>query len=107
MKNDTGYAVIITTCPDREQAEALASGLVSTRLAACVQLSDTVSFYAWKRKVEKESVVRLMIKARMALYPEIEAHILENHPYELPEVIMLPITGGLEGYLDWIDEGSR
>ena len=107
MENDSGYAVIITTCADREQAEKLASALVSSRLAACVQLSDTTSFYTWKGSVEKENEVRLMIKARKVLYPEIETFIIENHPYELPEVIMLPIADGLAGYLDWIDASSR
>ncbi len=95
--------MVITTAPDREVAEKLAEGILGNRLAACVQMAEIRSFYIWEGKLQKEGEVALYIKTTEACYGNLEAHIKEHHPYDVPEIIKLPITGGLAGYLDWID----
>jgi periplasmic divalent cation tolerance protein len=95
--------VVLTNLPDRESARALADGLVEARLAACVNLlAECTSVYRWKGAVETALEVPVFIKTRAALYAEVEAFIRSHHPYELPEVIALPVAGGLTAYLEWI-----
>ncbi len=95
--------MVITTAPDRETAEKLAESILEQHLAACIQMADIQSFFIWEGKLQKEGEVALYIKTTEARYHDLEAHILEHHPYDVPEIIMLPITGGLPGYLCWID----
>ena len=100
---DTRYVVVMTACASQEQASQIAAALVEKKLAACVQASDIVSTYRWKGTLESGSEVRLMIKARLADYPAIEALIAAKHSYEVPEVIAIPVMAGSRDYLDWID----
>ncbi len=95
--------MVITTAPSREIAEKLAEGILSRKLAACVQMMAIRSFYTWDGELQKESEVALSIKTTEARYSELEAYIEEYHPYDVPEIIKLPITGGLPGYLNWLD----
>ena len=95
--------MVITTAPSRELAEKLAEGSLSRKLAACVQMMAIRSFYIWDGELQKEEEVALHIKTTEARYSELEAHILEHHPYDVPEIIKVPITGGLPAYLDWVD----
>jgi periplasmic divalent cation tolerance protein len=97
------YCMVITTAPDREEAENLADGILNNRLAACVQMADIRSFFLWEGALQKESEVALYIKTTEARYNALEAYIQEYHPYDVPEIIKLPIAGGLPGYLDWLD----
>lgn len=97
------YVIVMTTCPDDEQATRLAVALVEKKLAACVQLSHITSIYRWQGAVETGKEVRLAIKARGADYEAIEALILAMHSYETPEVIAIPVVAGSRNYLDWID----
>ena len=99
--------VIITTCPNAEQAEKLSGMLIKQQLAACVQASDITSTYRWQGVVETAREVRLMIKAKRADYEAIEAFIRVTHPYENPEVLALPVTAGSRLYLEWIDVETR
>ena len=95
--------LVLTTLPQREAAESLARELLAARLAACIQIGATVrSLYHWHGKIETADEVPLAIKTRVALYPQLEAAIRARHPYELPEIVAVPITYGLPGYLDWI-----
>lgn len=99
------YRLAITTCPDQTTAEELAAHLVENRLAACVNIIPGMrSFYEWKGEVCRDAEFILLIKTRAAIYPRLEKTIVDRHPYELPEVIALPIETGLAGYLGWIDE---
>ncbi len=98
--------MVITTVPNRETAEKLAESILDNRLAACVQMADIRSFFIWEGKLQKEGELLLSIKTTEACYRDLEAHILEHHSYDLPEIIMLPITGGLPGYLGWIDSAT-
>jgi|SRR5438034_669140 len=95
--------LILTTLPERAQAEALARELVTSRLAACIQIGATVqSLYHWQGQIETAAEIPLAIKTRAALYAQVEDAIRKRHPYELPEIVAVPITGGLPGYLAWI-----
>jgi periplasmic divalent cation tolerance protein len=84
----------------------LAELLVSRRLAACVQITDIRSCYTWKDKTVKEPEQLLLIKTASHLYPEVEKTILENHSYEVPEIVQIPIAQGFDRYLGWISENT-
>jgi periplasmic divalent cation tolerance protein len=100
--------LVLTNLPDRPAAEALASALVEQRLAACVNiLAPCRSVYRWQGVVETADEVPLLIKTTEARYAALEAAIRARHPYELPEVIALPITQGLPGYLAWLATETR
>jgi periplasmic divalent cation tolerance protein len=95
--------IVITTCPDRDHALELARSLVARRLAACVNvLAECTSVYRWQGEVENATEVPVLIKTRAALYPELEAAIGALHPYELPEIVAVPMVHGLPGYLEWV-----
>ena len=95
--------VILTNLPDRAAALGLAQALVDRRLAACVNvLAECTSVYRWKGAVETATEVPVLIKARTERYAEIEAAIRELHPYELPEIVAVPVERGLEEYLRWV-----
>jgi len=95
--------LVITNCPDRPAAEQLAHALVDTGLAACVNiLSPCHSIYRWQGAVETAAETPLLIKTHTARYAEVETLIRNRHPYDLPEIIALPITTGLPAYLDWL-----
>lgn len=99
------YRLALTTCPDRETAEGLAASLVADRLAACVSIIPGVtSVYRWKGEVHKDEEFILLIKTRTEVYDALEEAIRERHPYELPEIIAIPIEMGLQPYLSWIDD---
>ena len=100
------YSVILTTAGSPEEAESLASGLVEQKLVACAQLLPIGSIYTWEGKIEKDSEVLLLLKARADLYEAIESHILEHHSYDTPEVLQLDVKRGSEGYLSWISDVS-
>ena len=95
--------LVLTMLPERAGAEAIARELLSAHLAACIQIGTTVqSLYHWRGQIETATEIPMAIKARAGLYGRIEAVIRERHPYELPEIVAVPITGGLPGYLAWI-----
>ena len=95
--------VVITNLPDRAAALALARELIARRLAACVNvLAECTSVYRWQGGVENATETPVLIKTRSALFPEVEAAIRELHPYELPEIIAVPVAYGSADYLDWV-----
>lgn len=99
------YRVAIATCPDVTTAESIAGVLVSRHLAACVNiLPGARSVYEWQGKVEVDEECVLLMKTRADRYKALEQAVVENHPYELPEVIAVSIEDGLPGYLQWIDD---
>ena len=101
--------VVLTNLPDQESARTLARRLVEGRLAACVNIGASVeSIYHWRGQIETGNEVPIAIKTRQVLFSDVEAAIRQIHPYELPEVVALPISGGSLDYLDWIrSETSR
>jgi len=93
------------TCPDAKTALELAEGLVRDRLAACVSMiSGVTSVYEWQGKVHSDPEQLLLIKTSGARYPALQAAIQQRHPYELPEIIAVPIDQGLPAYLKWVEE---
>lgn len=97
------YQLVLTTCPDMEAAEHLAEALVTERLVACVNILPIAkSIYLWKGKVESAAEQLLIMKSMARAFRAIQKRILELHPYELPEVIAVPIADGLPDYLAWI-----
>lgn len=98
------YCIILTTTSSQEEADKIAGVLIENRAAACVQISPVVSVYRWQGKIERENELRLVIKTTEELYPHAEKLIKENHSYEVPQIVKVPITAGLPEYLDWIYE---
>ena len=105
MQNE--YSLIITTAADRESAKKIARMLVEKQLAACVQMLPIESIYLWQEKICEENETALFIKSKTALFDEIKEAIKENHSYEVPEIIQMPVTDGLPEYLKWIDDCTR
>jgi len=98
-----GTCILFVTCPDAKVAEAIARCLVDKRLAACGNITAPVtSVYRWKRKVVRESEVVLLLKTRRSLVAACTKAIRAVHPYELPEIVAVPIVGGLLEYLKWV-----
>ena len=100
--------LVVTNLPDRESAEKLAVLLVERRLAACVNiLAPCASVYRWQGEIQRDEEHPLLIKTAPDRYAELEASIRANHPYELPEIIAVPLTQGLPAYLQWIESETR
>lgn len=99
------HLLVYCTCPDQGSAQSIANTLVDKGLAACVNILPGVhSVYRWAGKRENAQEHLLTIKTLHNTYEPLEQAIVEMHPYELPEIIAVPITHGLAGYLAWIDE---
>jgi periplasmic divalent cation tolerance protein len=99
----TEALVVITTTETNEDAERLARLLVERELAACVQvLPQITSVYSWQGKLEQATESLLLIKTTRAAYPRLETAIKENHPYQTPEIIAMPVEAGSNGYLNWL-----
>lgn len=98
----TPYAVVLTTCSDKDAAQAIARALVDKHLSACVQMLPIESIYTWKGEREEAHELLLLAKIKGEDYAEVERAILALHPYETPEIIALPIAAGFGSYLDWI-----
>jgi periplasmic divalent cation tolerance protein len=95
--------IVITNCPDEETANTIALAVVEEQLAACVNILPRVqSIYRWQGSVESAAEIPLLIKATTRNYPALEARIKTLHPYEVPEIIALPIARGLPAYLNWV-----
>jgi len=105
---ESGPVLVLSTVGKLEDAERIADALVGERLAACVNVvPGLVSIYRWKGAVEREDELLLLIKTRAERVEELGARLRALHPYELPEMIVLPIAGGHGPYLDWIADGAR
>ena len=103
MSDQSTTLIVTTNLPDAASAQTLAALLVEQRLAACVNiLAPCRSIYRWQGKVEDAQVVPLLIKTTAARYAALEAAIRTHHPYELPEIVAIPIQCGLPGYLAWV-----
>lgn len=96
--------MVIATCSGEDEARALASKIIENRLAACVQLSTVTSMYTWQDKVCTEPEIRLVMKTRDRLYKTLETFIRDNHAYEVPQIVKVPIEDGYPPYLDWISD---
>ena len=103
MNRSNDIQIVFCTVPDMDCGQRIAGHLVEYRLAACVNLIPEIkSVYRWKGEICTDSESLLMIKSRSADYKDLENAIRRLHPYELPEIIAVPLTNGLPGYLDWV-----
>lgn len=90
-------------CPDGESAQALAADLVGRHLAACAQvLAPMTSTYVWQGRVETSEEVLLLAKTTAGAVDALVAHVEASHPYDVPEVLAVPITAASDGYADWL-----
>jgi periplasmic divalent cation tolerance protein len=102
------HLVVLSTVAGGEDAERIARSLVERRLAACVNVvAGLTSVYRWKGAIEAEQERLLVIKTRADRFEALRAAIVSLHPYEVPEVIALPVAAGHEPYLAWLDENVK
>ncbi len=100
---DEQVLLVLSTLPDRAAARKLAQLLVESRLAACVNvLAPCDSVYRWRGDLTEAAEVPVLIKTTVRRYAELESVIRSHHPYELPEIIAVPLARGLPDYLDWV-----
>ena len=99
----TEVLVVLCTCPDAATARKLAGGLVERGLTACVNILPKIrSIYRWQGELQDDSEALMVIKTTRLAYAELESWLLEHHPYDVPEVLALPVQTGSTGYLDWV-----
>jgi periplasmic divalent cation tolerance protein len=99
----TGLIQVNCNCPDENIARELANTIVELKLAACVNIVANIqSVYRWQGKIERDIEVQIQIKTSSELYPELEQQLMRLHPYEVAEVIALPIVNGNKEYIDWL-----
>jgi periplasmic divalent cation tolerance protein len=102
---ETDCVMILSTTPDLLLAKRIAHILVEEKLAACVQLQPSLlSIYEWHGQMQGEQEVGLIIKTSQAIYKETINRIVQIHPYEVPEIVVLPIKDGHQPYLKWINQ---
>ncbi len=102
------YVIILITVPDFDTGLKIAKALVESRLVACVNIvKDVKSVFWWEGKVDEASECLLVSKSRLDLLDNIIRRVRELHPYQVPEIIAIPIVYGLEKYLKWIDESVQ
>ena len=99
-----GPVVALTTVASQDDAERIARSLVEKGLAACVNIvPGVVSIYRWKDGIERDQEWLLVIKTRGERFAALKTALIAEHPYELPELVALPIAAGHQPYLDWLD----
>lgn len=102
--NTFQYGVVMVTAPSKTEGEAIAKTLIQEKLAACVSMTPVYSIYTWQNAVHQDEEWQLLIKSDLTHFPKLEAKIREIHPYEVPEIIALPVIAGSHSYLQWITE---
>lgn len=102
------HYLVLSTCPDLDCARRLAEMLVRERLAACVNIVPAVhSVYEWQGAMQQETECQLLIKTTSERYAALEDALRGHHPYELPEIIAVPLATGLPAYLRWINQQTE
>ena len=108
MTTESDGLIILNTCPGSITAKNIATDLVANKLAACVQVIPGIqSYFRWAGKVDSKEEYLLVIKTTAACYREVEKSIQALHPYELPEIVAVPISTGLAGYLTWLNDSTQ
>jgi len=107
MSQASSYGIVSSAFANREDARRVAGVLLAEKLAACVQLMDIESHYAWKGMIRHEPEVMLLAKTRSELFPRAIERIKALHPYETPEIVAQSFSAGFAPYLDWIGAETR
>eukprot|EP00127_Corallochytrium_limacisporum_P004554 Clim_evm24s167 gene=Clim_evmTU24s167 len=98
------YGMVFVTAPTKDDAEKVAQHLLEKQLAACCNIYPVTSSYMWQGKNEKEGEYQLTIKTDLGRFDELEHEIISVHPYDVPEIIGIPIVAGHGAYMKWIGE---
>ena len=99
--------VVLVSIP-RDEANKLAKSLVENHLAACINVVPKIeSYFWWDNKLEHEEEALLIIKTTQKRFDELRAWVVENHPYDLPEIISLPLSDGLSDYIEWVKKETE
>ena len=105
---DSEYVIVFVTAPTGDDGRAIARALVREKLAACVNvLPGITSIYTWEGEVCEDDEVLLIIKTKGEIFEALSALVKEVHPYDVPEVIAVPLTAGSGDYLNWIDQVTQ
>ncbi len=103
----TDLQVVLCTCPDERSATGIATALLAENLAACVNCVPGIrSLYQWQGQIREDAEVLLIIKTTAARFAALQALVQARHPYEVPEIIALPIAAGSDHYLDWLRQAT-
>ncbi len=103
----TEYIMVTTTTDSKEEATKIIDALLDKRLVSCCQINPIHSQYYWHNKQEETDEYIIHMKSKRKLYKEIEKVILENHSYEVPQIVAYDIAAGLDSYLKWIEEETK
>ncbi len=103
----TEYCMVMTTTGTQNEAEKLSKLMVKNQLAACVQVMPITSYYTWQNALQEDREYFLLIKTIRQHFLQIEAMILKNHSYDIPEIIQILITQGSAPYLGWLAEHTQ
>lgn len=102
------FAIVLVTAPDAKTARQLATNAVAKKLIACANIVPKIeSIYRWKGKVECGTEVLMILKAKQASLKKLEEFILERHPYDTPEFLVLAVKAGSRKYLAWLSESCE
>jgi periplasmic divalent cation tolerance protein len=101
------YVQVMTSFELKEQAQQLAEIIIQKKLAACCQIEEVTSIYRWQEEIKSGLEFRLSIKTKESLYNELEQLILDNHLYQLPEIVVTPILTGYAAYLNWLEQETK
>ncbi|WP_067605689.1 divalent-cation tolerance protein CutA [Nocardiopsis listeri] len=108
MSESTDVVRVETTVDAREGAERLAGSVVEHHLAACAQVGGPIrSFYRWENAVRSDEEWMVVIKTTADRLDDLVAHLVEAHPYDVPEIVAVPVTGGNPEYLSWVRDETR
>ena len=102
------FIVIFCTVSPKEEAKNIAKAIIEKKLAACANIIEGItSIYEWEGEICTEEECLMIIKTKKKIFSRIKEEIVSLHPYEVPEIISLPITEGLESYLSWVDKNTN
>ena len=105
---DVENIIVLITCPNEEISDQIASSLLDQKLAACVNMTTPVSsLYTWEGEINRDEEMLLIVKSRADLFEDLIPAVKAVHPYDVPEIIALPIIMGSEDYLGWIKDVTR
>ena len=103
--NDVGYCVVLTTLNSREDAQTLVRRLVKDRVVACGTIfENALSIYEWQGKLEETQEAVVLLKIRQENWEQLQSVVCKLHPYDVPELLAIPVAGGLPAYLVWLAE---